>query len=56
MQAVSLSQARVSLMELVDRVVADKTPIAITRKRGEGVVLVPESEWLSLRATLNPAR
>lgn len=36
----------------MDRVVADKAPIAITRQRGEGVVMISASEWASIEETL----
>ena len=45
MQAISYSEARENLKSVIDRVVADHTPIAITRQRGEGAVLVSESDW-----------
>ena len=32
--------------------VADRAPIAITRQRGEGAVLISESEWASIEETL----
>ena len=32
--------------------IADRTPIAITRQRGEGAVLISESEWASIEETL----
>ena len=52
MQAVSYSEAREKLKAMIDKVVADRAPIAITRQRGEGAVLVSESEWASIEETL----
>ena len=52
MQAISYSEARENLKSVIDRVVADHTPIAITRQRGEGAVLVSESDWASIEETL----
>ena len=52
MQAVSYSEARENLKAVIDKVVADRAPIAITRQRGEGAVLVSESEWASIEETL----
>ena len=52
MQSISISEARANMKALVDRVVADKAPIAITRQKGEGVVLISESEWASIEETL----
>jgi antitoxin YefM len=52
MQAISYSEARENLKSVIDRVVADSMPIAITRQRGEGAVLVSESDWSSIQETL----
>ena len=52
MKAISYSEARDNLKSVIDRVVADRAPIAITRQRGEGAVLVSESDWASIEETL----
>jgi len=52
MQTISYSEAREKLKAMIDKVVADRAPIAITRQRGEGAVLVSESEWASIEETL----
>ena len=52
MYAISYSEARENLKSVIDRVVADHAPIAITRQRGEGAVLVSESDWASIEETL----
>ena len=52
MRAISYSEARENLKSVIDRVVADRAPIAITRQRGEGAVLVSESDWASIEETL----
>jgi antitoxin YefM len=52
MKAISYSEARENLKSVIDRVVADRDPIAITRQRGEGAVLVSESDWASIEETL----
>jgi antitoxin YefM len=52
MQTISYSEARENLKSVIDRVVADHAPIAITRQRGEGAVLVSESDWASIEETL----
>lgn len=52
MRAISYSEARENLKSVIDRVVADCEPIAITRQRGEGAVLVSESDWASIEETL----
>ncbi len=52
MKSISYSEARENLKSVIDRVVADRAPIAITRQRGEGAVLVSESDWASIEETL----
>jgi len=52
MQTLSTSEARANIKAVMDRVVADKAPIAITRQRGEGVVMIAQSEWDSIEETL----
>lgn len=52
MQTMSFTETRANLKAVIDRVVADKVPVAITRQRGEGVVMVSASEWASIEETL----
>ncbi len=52
MEAISISEARANMKAVVDKVVADKAPLAITRQRGEGVVMISASEWASIEETL----
>lgn len=52
MNAISYSAARENLKSVIDRVVEDHAPITITRQRGEGAVLVSESDWASIQETL----
>jgi antitoxin YefM len=52
MDAVSYSEARENLKAMIDKVVADRAPLAITRQRGEGAVLISASEWASIEETL----
>ena len=51
MESLSISDTRANLKAVMDRVVADKVPIAIRRPKAEGVVLVAESEWASIEET-----
>ncbi|MBA4161053.1 MAG: prevent-host-death protein [Novosphingobium sp.] len=48
----TFSKARNNLKAVMDRVVADHAPVKITRQRGEGVVMISESDWESIEATL----
>lgn len=53
MHAVSYSEARENLKSMIDKVVSDRAPLAITRQRGqEGAVLISASEWASIEETL----
>jgi len=53
MHSAGLSDARARLAALMDRAATDRAPIAITRRRGEGVVLVAESDWGEIEARLS---
>ena len=52
MHAISYTEARENLKAVIDKAVADRAPIAITRQRGEGAVLISASEWASIEETL----
>ncbi|MEH3102859.1 MAG: type II toxin-antitoxin system Phd/YefM family antitoxin [Sphingomonas phyllosphaerae] len=52
MNAVSYSEARANLNAMIDKVVADRAPLAITRFRREGAVLISESEWAAIEERL----
>ncbi len=52
MDSISFTETRANLKSVMDRVVADRVPVAITRQRGEGVVMVSASEWASIEETL----
>ncbi len=52
MQIFSTSEARANIKAVMDRVVADKAPIAISRQKGEGVVMISQSEWDSIEETM----
>jgi antitoxin YefM len=52
METLSISDTRANLKAVLDKVVADKAPIAITRQKGEGVVMISQSEWEGIEETL----
>lgn len=54
MQAVSYDEAAENLEAMIDKVVADRAPLAITLERGEGAVLISASEWASIEEALHP--
>jgi antitoxin YefM len=51
-QIETFSNTRGNLKSIMDRVVADHTPVKITRQKSEGVVMVSESDWASIEETL----
>jgi antitoxin YefM len=53
MQTVSYSEARDNLKAVMDKVVADRAPILITRQRGENVVVISADEWAGMEETLH---
>ena len=53
MQTLSVSETRANLKAVLDRVVADKAPVQIIRPKGEGVVLVSQSEWEGMQETMH---
>jgi antitoxin YefM len=52
MRTISYTEARENLKSVIDRVVADRAPIAITRQRGEGAVIISASDWEAMEETL----
>ena len=52
MKTVRFSDACANLKAVMECAVADRAPVAITRQRGEGVVIVSASEWASIEETL----
>ena len=53
MQTVTYSEAHENLKAVLDKVVADRAPVMITRQRGENVVLISASEWAGMEETLH---
>lgn len=53
MQTVSYTEARDNLKRVMDKAVADRAPILITRQRGENVVMVSAEEWAGMEETLH---
>ena len=52
MNIATYSDARANLKSLMDSVVDDHVPLAITRQKAEGVVMVSKSDWDSMQETL----
>jgi antitoxin YefM len=53
MQTVSYSEARDNLKKVMDKAVADRAPLLITRQRGENVVMISADEWAGMEETLH---
>jgi antitoxin YefM len=53
MDVLTYSDTRANLKEVMDRVVADRAPVVVTRKRGEAVVMVSLADWNAMEATLH---
>ena len=53
MEVLTYSDTRARLKEVMDRVVEDRTPVVITRKRGEAVVMVSLADWSAMEETLH---
>jgi antitoxin YefM len=51
MDVVTYSEARANLKDIMDRVVADKTEVIVTRQKAEAVVMISLSEWNSMVET-----
>lgn len=52
MQTLTVSDTRANLKAVLDRVVADRAPVAIARPKGEAVVMISQSEWESIEETM----
>ena len=53
MDVLNYSDTRANLKEVMDRVVDDRTPVIVTRKRGEAVVMVSLADWTAMEETLH---
>jgi antitoxin YefM len=53
MDVVTYSDTRANLKAVMDRVVKDKTPVVVTRQKGEAVVMVSLSDWNAIEETLH---
>jgi len=50
---VSYTDARANLKGVMDRVVADRTHVVVTRQKAEAVVMVSLSEWNAMEETMH---
>jgi len=53
MDVLTYSDTRATLKDVMDRVVEDRTPVVVTRRRGESVVMVSLADWNAMEETLH---
>lgn len=53
MNVLTYSDTRAHLKEVMDRVVEDRAPVVVTRKRGEAVVILSLADWSAMEETLH---
>ena len=53
MDVLTYSDTRANLKEVMDRVVADRTPVVVTRQKAEAVVMVSLADWNAMEETLH---
>jgi antitoxin YefM len=53
MKVLNYSDTRARLKDVMDQVVDDRTPVVVTRKRGEAVVMVSLADWNAMEETLH---
>jgi len=53
MNVLTYSETRARLKEVMDRVVADRQPVVVTRQKAEPVVMVSLADWNAMAETLH---
>jgi antitoxin YefM len=53
MDVITYSDTRANLKEIMDRVVADRVPMLVTRQKAEAVVMVSLADWNAMEETLH---
>ena len=53
MDVLSYSETRANLKAVMERVVADREPVVITRQTAEAVVMVSLADWNAMEETLH---
>lgn len=53
MNVLSFTDTRAKLKAVMDRVVADRSPVVITRQKAEAVVMVSLSDWNAMEETMH---
>lgn len=53
MDVISYSETRANLKDVLDRVVNERAPIIVSRKKAEAVVMISLADWNSIEETLH---
>lgn len=53
MDVISYSDTRAHLKEVMDRVVADRAPVVVSRQRAESVVMISLADWNAIEETMH---
>lgn len=53
MDVISYSDTRAHLKEVMDRVVADRAPVVISRQKAEAVVMVSLADWNAIEESMH---
>ena len=53
MDVISFSDTRAQLKKVMDRVVADRTPVIISRQKAESVVMMSLADWNAIEETMH---
>ena len=53
MDVISYSDTRAHLREVMDRVVADHTPVVVSRQKAESVVMISLADWNAIEETMH---
>ncbi|HEY1707427.1 MAG TPA: type II toxin-antitoxin system prevent-host-death family antitoxin [Rhizomicrobium sp.] len=51
MDVINFSDTRAKLKSVMDKVVRDRTPVVVSRKNGESVVMISLADWNALEET-----
>lgn len=53
MDVISYSETRAHLKEVMDRVVADRAPVVVSRQKAESVVMISLSDWNAIEESMH---
>ena len=53
MDVITYSDTRAHLKDIMDRVVADRAPVVISRQKAESVVMISLAEWNAIEETMH---